>query len=74
MILSEIKRYLVEHKRATLGDLSWHFDTELEAMKGMLGEWIRKGKVHKLEKQAVCSKTCGKCRDGVAMEIYEWRS
>lgn len=72
MILSEIKKYLMQHKRATLGDLACHFDTELEAMKAMLKHWIRKGKVLKLDQQAVCRKLCGKCCDGAAMEIYEW--
>jgi putative ferrous iron transport protein C len=73
MILSEIKKYLMKHKRVTLGDLACHFDSEPEAMKGMLGQWIRKGKVLKLDGQAGCSKTCGKCCDGAAMEIYEWK-
>jgi DNA-binding MarR family transcriptional regulator len=72
VILFEIKQYLMEHKRITLGDLACHFDIEPEVMKGMLGQWIRKGKVIKLHEQADCSKTCGKCCDGTAMEIYEW--
>ncbi|MFO8085216.1 MAG: FeoC-like transcriptional regulator [Desulfobacterales bacterium] len=72
MILSEIKKYLMKHKRVTLGDLACHFDTEPEAIKGMLKQWIRKGKVLKLDEHAGCSKTCGKCCDGAAMEIYEW--
>lgn len=72
MILSEIKNYMIQHKRVTLGDLACHFDTEPEAMKDMLWQWIRKGKVLKLDVQAGCSKTCGKCFDGTAMEIYEW--
>lgn len=72
MILSEIKKYLIQRKRVTLGDIAWHFDTEAEAMKGMLEQWIRKGRVLKLDEQAGCCKTCGKCCDGTAMEIYEW--
>ncbi len=72
MILSEIKKYLMQHKRVTLGDLACHFGTEPEAMKGMLGQWIRKGKVLKIDVQAGCSRTCGKCGDGATMEIYEW--
>jgi hypothetical protein len=47
MILSEIKRYLVEHKQATLGDLAIHFDTDPEAMRGMLEQWIQRGRVLK---------------------------
>ncbi len=40
MILSDIKKYLMQHKRATLGDLAIHFETEPEAMQGMLDQWI----------------------------------
>lgn len=72
MILSEIKQYLMKHKRVTLGDLACHFDAEPEAMKGMLGQWIRKGNVLKLNQMAGCSKACGKCCDGATLEIYEW--
>lgn len=74
MILSEIKKYLMQHKRVTLGDLACHFDAEPEAMKGMLGQWIRKGRVLKFDEQAGCSKTCGKCCDGKLMKIYEWQA
>lgn len=72
MILSEIKRYLMQHKQVTLGDLSIHFDTDPEAMRGMLDQWVRKGSVLKSELQATCNKTCSKCCDASAMEIYEW--
>jgi len=72
MILAEIKNYLMRHRRVTLGDLACHFDAEPEALKGMLGQWIRKGKVIQLKEKAVCGRTCGKCCDGAAMEIYEW--
>ncbi len=72
MILSEIKYYLMKHKRVTIGDLALHFDTETEAMRGMLEQWIRKGRVLKLDVQASCNKTCSKCCDASAMEIYKW--
>ena len=72
MILSEIKHYLMKQKRVTLGDLALHFDTESEAMRGMLEQWIRKGRVLKSEVQASCNKTCSKGCDASAMEIYEW--
>ena len=74
MILSEIKQYLMKHKRATLGDLSVHFDTDPDAMRGMLEQWIRKGRVSKSDLKASCNKTCSKCSDDAAMEIYQWTS
>jgi len=72
MILSEIKRYLMKHKRVTLGDLAVHFDSEPDAMRGMLEQWIRKGKVLKAEFQGTCGSTCSKCCCDSAVEIYEW--
>ena len=74
MILSEIKQYLMKHKRATLGDLAIHFDTDPDAMRGMLEQWIRKGRVSKSDLKADCNKTCCKCSDDSTMEIYEWTS
>ncbi len=71
MILSEIKRYLMKHKQVTLGDLAVHFDTEPAAMKGMMMQWVRKGRVLKSNVQAGCCKACGKCR-ATKIEIYEW--
>ncbi|MGD9366087.1 MAG: FeoC-like transcriptional regulator [Desulfobacteraceae bacterium] len=71
-MLSEIKRYMVKHKRVTLGDLALHFDTDPDAMRGMLAQWIRKGRVSKSDLQSCCNKSCSKgCGDNV-MEIYEW--
>ena len=72
MILSEIKQYLMKHKRVTLGDLSVHFDTDPDAMRGMLDQWIRKGRVLKSDIQSDCNKSCSKCCSDTAMEIYEW--
>ncbi|HDN26665.1 MAG TPA: hypothetical protein ENG03_06145, partial [Thioploca sp.] len=47
MILTELKSYLVENKRAVLKDLAHHFETTPDAVKGMLEHWIRKGKVRR---------------------------
>ena len=72
MILSDVKRYLSKNTRMTLSDLSVHFDTEPDAMRGMLENWVRKGKVRKHNADGGCSKGCGKCGNTTAMEIYEW--
>jgi len=74
MILSEIRRYLQERKQVTLGDLAVHFDADPGAMRGMLEQWIRKGKVSKSELKTSCNRNCGKCNGDAAMEIYEWRA
>ena len=72
MILSDVKRYLSQNSRMTLADLSVHFDTEPDAMRGMLANWIRKGKVRLLLGGEGCSKGCTQCENAAAMEIYEW--
>ncbi len=71
-MLSEIKKYLMNHKRVTLGDLALHFDTDAGTMRDMLGQWIRKGKAVKSDLRASCNATCARCCDQSAMEIYEW--
>jgi len=71
MILSEIKQYLSQRGSTTLTDISLHFDTEPNAMRGMLEQWIRKGKVSKHIASESCSSSCNKC-DIKNSEIYQW--
>lgn len=71
MILSELRSYLKEKKRVTLNDLVIHFDMDADALRGMLGKWIRKGKVRQLPVGAGCGTSCSKC-DPTLTEFYEW--
>ena len=71
MILSDIKKYLVMHRRVVLADLVNHFDVEPDAMRGMVDHWIRKGRVRKLQAASACGATCCKC-DPTLTELYEW--
>lgn len=70
MILSELTTYLAERHRVALPDLANRFDTEPDALRGMLGMLERKGRVRRL----TGGKTCGGCTqcDPSALEIYEW--
>lgn len=70
MILSDLKSYLVERKRAPIGDLTNHFNSEPEAIRGMLMHFMRKGRVQRLDGDTTCG-GCNKC-DPFALEIYEW--
>jgi len=72
MILSEIKTYLMERKRAPIGDLVSHFDAEPEAIRGMLEHFIRKGRVRRIDSGGTCG-GCQKCND-FNLEVYEWTS
>ncbi len=70
MILSDLKTYLTSRKRAPIGDLANHFNSEPDAMRGMLEHFIRKGKLRRLDGDGACG-GCHKC-DAFALEIYEW--
>ncbi|MGD2118101.1 MAG: FeoC-like transcriptional regulator [Chromatiales bacterium] len=72
MILSELRDYLQSHRRAALQDMAHRFDTDADALRGMLDKWVAKGRVVKLQQGSVCDSGCCKC-DAANIEIYEWR-
>jgi hypothetical protein len=70
VILSQIRDYLRERGQASLRELALRFDTDPDALRGMLAHWVRKGRV---SRQTVGT-SCGGCTqcDPAAMEIYLW--
>lgn len=54
-----------------MADISVHFDSDPNAMRGMLEKWIRKGRVSKQSVSASCGSSCNKC-DPESTEIYQW--
>ncbi|PLY14382.1 MAG: sugar metabolism transcriptional regulator [Sedimenticola sp.] len=71
MILADIKRYLQERGQATLADIAIHFDSNPDAVRGMLEIWIRKGKVRMRPVTSSCGDSCHQC-DSSTTEIYQW--
>lgn len=71
MILSELRNYLQTKRRVTLNDLVLHFHVDANALRGMLGKWISKGKVRISPAGSNCGGSCCKC-DPLLTEIYEW--
>jgi hypothetical protein len=71
MILSNIKQYFQQHRSVSLHTLALYFNSEPEAMRGMLGHWIRKGKVRKQIVENCGCNGCSECASS-KMEIYEW--
>jgi len=71
MILSEVRDYLRERGQATLGDIALHFDSDPQAVRGMLDVWVRKGRVERDTLMPACGSSCNKC-DEAATEIYRW--
>ncbi|MBT4891104.1 MAG: sugar metabolism transcriptional regulator [Rhodospirillales bacterium] len=70
MILSDMRAYIREHRRVSIVDISRHFDSEPDAVRGMLSRWIAKGQVRQLKIEKDCG-GCSKC-GSEEMEIYEW--
>lgn len=71
MIFSDIRRYLKQRGQAAVYDLAVHFNSEPDAIRGMLGEWERRGMVRRLPQGTACAGGCSKC-DPATVEIYEW--
>ena len=68
MILRELGEYLEREGKVSRRDLARHFDTSEDAVEAMLGVWMRKGRVRKVE-QGGCS---GGCCGARAEAFYEW--
>jgi len=73
MILSDIRNYMQGHGQASLADISLHFDSEPDAVRGMLDIWIKKGKLHRRSATRSCGTSCSQC-DTATTEIYVWES
>jgi len=72
MILSQVRDYLKQRSQCTLSDIALHFDTDADAVRGMLDIWVRKGKVEKRSATASCGTSCQSC-DPATTEVYFWR-
>ena len=73
MILSDIRDYMQQHGQVSLADIALHFDSEPDAVRGMLDVWIRKGNVYRRSATSSCGTSCSQC-DTAATEIYVWES
>lgn len=72
MILSDLRDYLKTHRRASLADMALHFDRDPDALRGMLGKWVAKGRVERLPGGRACGSGCCRC-DPATTEVYEWK-
>lgn len=71
MILAEVRDYLKQRGLCTLSDIALHFDSDADAVRGMLEVWIRKGKVEKSLATDSCGTSCQSC-DPATTEVYLW--
>jgi hypothetical protein len=72
MTLSDLKTYLTERKMAPLSDIAHHFDSDPDALRGMLEHWVRKGRVRVHQESGCQSNCCGGCSSHDNKEVYEW--
>ncbi|MGE4278489.1 MAG: FeoC-like transcriptional regulator [Magnetospirillum sp.] len=73
MTLSELKTYMIDRKRASMTEISMHFDTPASAIQPMLDQWIAKGRLRKLDITGGCGKVSGGCAcKEKPSDIFEW--
>jgi hypothetical protein len=72
VILSEVRDYLRQRGQATLADIALHFDSDPDALRGVLQVWVRKGKVQRQMVTASCGGSCTQC-DPASTELYLWK-
>ncbi|MBT3057818.1 MAG: sugar metabolism transcriptional regulator [gamma proteobacterium symbiont of Ctena orbiculata] len=72
MMLSAIRDYLSKRGQATLADIALHVDADPDAVRGMLQQWVRKGRVEQRKVEAGCGTSCQRCSPE-ATELYVWR-
>ncbi|MCU7905176.1 MAG: FeoC-like transcriptional regulator [Candidatus Thiodiazotropha sp. (ex Epidulcina cf. delphinae)] len=72
MILSDIREFLLKRGQATLAEIALHVDAEPDAVRGMLQQWVRKGRIEQRKVEAACGSSCNRC-DPAVTELYVWR-
>jgi predicted ArsR family transcriptional regulator len=71
MLLQDLQSYLKQQHRASLQEIGQRFQIDVGALRGMLDQLIRKGRVQKTE-GSKCSH-CSNCAPE-SIEFYEWRN
>ena len=69
-MLIALQEYLSGRGVCSLAEISQHFNTSPDAMRGMLAHWVRKGKL--MKEASGCNKGCLSCSTE-QLEIYRWQ-
>lgn len=69
MILLEVREYIKLRQSVNLQELSLHFQCNPDAMRDILGHWLRKGIVFQASQPVGCGVRCIQCKPGTA-EVY----
>ncbi len=73
MILLDIKKYMKQKRVANLQQIAFDFKQPPEAMRAMLAQWVKKGRLALIAEPPGCGSTCTQCKPEYAVE-YEWVS
>lgn len=71
MIVTQVRDYLKLKGQAPLRDMALEFGMEQEALRPIVEQWIKKGKVEKLPQGTMCGGGCTSCAPET-IEIYQW--
>ena len=80
-MLADLRDYLACRGVASLRDLALHFDAAPDAMRDMLGVWLRKGRVRRVDPATAAAPGCpggacagcSRCADpATEAELYAW--
>jgi len=70
MILRELRDYIKQRNQVEIGEIASHFDTDPDALRGMIDHMIRKGQVQKLSCGSACSSSS--CCSVAISEVFQW--
>ncbi|WP_263078933.1 FeoC-like transcriptional regulator [Endozoicomonas sp. Mp262] len=68
-MLIAIRDYISHRGACSLAEISMHFKTSPDAMRGMLSHWVRKGII--TTENSGCGKGCVSCSPE-QLELYRW--
>ena len=68
-MLIDLRDYISKRGVCSLAEISHHFKTSPDAMRGMLAHWVRKGKLS--VEPLSCKSGCVSCEPEL-LELYRW--
>ena len=70
MILLDLKKFITEHKRVSMWQLTKSFNMDADSLRPMLQVCMRKGQIRLCPKVGGCGSSCSRCST-LMTEIYE---
>ncbi|KIE05549.1 hypothetical protein NF27_DP00930 [Candidatus Jidaibacter acanthamoeba] len=74
MLILELKKYIIEHPRVSLLEITKKFNLSGEQARNMLEPWVERGKLDRFKPTRICG-GCKCVNDEclvLSMELYTW--